>query len=353
MAITRRLGIKTAWMSDIHLGSRHTHDVGMLSLALTHIAPRQLDILGDTIDGYELSRKPHWDKGCEEALQRLHALAQSGTQVRMIPGNHDEPLRGWLDAAGINRDNRQDHLLLVPRSSFPVYNGDGKGIRLMQQATFSNGEGTHIYMHGDENQQNDPAKHPLVPVYDAFYYRIAAITPLFNRLRPGRPYRALTLDFQSFACRHAMDFVGDFERTQTATAKAEGVAGVFCGHIHYPADKMVDGVHYRNPGSMQADQTLLIENDRGEIKQVNWGTIALRLRRAKGDGTRTARVLDEVAEQWGAERIAAPLPFTYRDPGVDTATGLLRSTEADLIATATFGRSYGINGRKMPVQPVL
>jgi len=349
-SLTQRLGVKTAWISDLHLGSPHTRDVDMLNTFLRLVSPKQLYLLGDSIDGYDLAKAPCWTHGFEEALQRLYWLPTVGTEVTKIPGNHDGPLRQLLRAAGIGPYDRENHLLLRPRKA-PELNGSGVGIKLMQSAVFTNKEGSHLFLHGDENEHLDPAKHKLVELYDAAYYRLAHLTPAFNRLRGAmnKPYLPLTQGFQDIVCKRVTNFVREFEEAQVVSAMNANMQGVFCGHIHYPANKVIEGIHYRNPGSMQVDQTLMIENARGEIKQVNWGTVCLKLRKAQKQGRGIENVLDELADKIGAERLTATPLFSYRNPGVDEISGQLRSTQAGLIATATFGPNY----RQMPVQPAL
>lgn len=348
MAATQRLGVKSAWISDLHLGSPHTRAVGMLNDFLALVAPTQLYLLGDVYDGWEMSKRPRWTQGCEEAVQRLFALPAHGTKVTQIPGNHDIGLRQWLEYAGIKKGDRENHLLLEPRNSYPTYNGTQPGIRLMQGLVFHNSEGAHLLAHGDEQEKLDPAQHRLVKAYDAVYYPLARATPAFNRLRSWRtpkPYTVLAQKFQDAVCR-VMDFVGTFEGWQVAIAKDAGVQGIICGHIHYQADKMVDGIRYRNPGSMQVDQKLLVEDQNGTIHKVDWGSVCMKLAASRRAGRGVAGPLDELAEQIRAQRLTDALPFTYRNPGVDAA-GQLRSTAADLLATATYGRGY----RKMPVMP--
>lgn len=341
MPTTQRLGVKNAWISDLHLGAPQTHAVWMLNDFLSLVAPQQLTLLGDTIDGYEMQRKSYWTKPCEEALQRLFSLPDNGTQVLKIAGNHDIGLRGFMAGRGVANGDRENFLLLESNGKATL-NGQGSGIRLMQSATFKNAEGTHLYVHGDEQQHSDPAQSRLVQAYDAIYYPLARATPVFNKLRSlagPKPYVVLTQKFQDMVCK-AMDFVGDFERAQAAMAKAAGMQGVICGHIHYQADKVIDGIHYRNPGSMQVDQKLLIENERGEIHQVNWGSVCMQLRAARKAGHGVSRPLDALAEQIGAQRLSNTARFSFRDPG-QSADGQSRSFYAPLLAQAIYGTKPG------------
>jgi len=354
MAKTYQLGARAAWISDIHLGSPHTHELDMLNDFFRLVRPQQLYMLGDTFDGYDLARRPYWTHGCEEAVQRMLWLPTTGVKVIKIPGNHDSPLRQWMAAEGIARDDADQHMLLRPRG-LPVLNGWAPGIRLKQAATYQNAEGTHLFLHGDESVHDDPANHKLVKLYDAAYYRLTDLTPAFNQLRGalGMNYKTLTQGFQRLVCRHGPDFITAFEEAQVVSAMNAQAQGVFCGHVHYPADKMIEGIHYRNPGSMQADKTVLVETPRGDIKLLDWGSVCLDLRRARKRGDSIDGVLEDVGQHYGLELVHKLSLFSYRNPGVDEKTGQLRSTQAALLSLATFGPDYPKMSREKLIQPAL
>jgi hypothetical protein len=45
---------------------------------------------------------------------------------------------------------------------------------------------------------------------------------------------------------------------------------VICGHIHTPANKMIDGIHYLNSGDWVESLTALVETDDGEWKIIHY-----------------------------------------------------------------------------------
>ena len=63
--------IKTAFISDVHLGSPHSTAGQATVDFLTYIKPQTLYVLGDLFDGQEMSQNPHWTRHNEEAVQRL------------------------------------------------------------------------------------------------------------------------------------------------------------------------------------------------------------------------------------------------------------------------------------------
>lgn len=309
-AATQRLGVRTAWISDLHLGSPHTHQAWMLNAFYRYVKPETLYQLGDIFDGQDMARHPHWTAQSEEALQRSFHLAANGTTVISIPGNHDYPLRQCLQQQGLPLEDMTQHVVLTPQGDWQPAHTGVSGIHYMQNATYRNSEGLHLLTHGDEAGALDPARHPLVALYDAGYYSMARATALFNRLAPAAPYRNLASGFQRFVCRHVDDFVTSFEARQIERAASLGLQGVFCGHVHTPADKQVSGLRYRNTGSMQVDQSVMIENYDGRIQLLDWGTIAKQLRRTAD----VPAVLEELAQATGARRLADADDFVFQAP---------------------------------------
>ena len=45
---------------------------------------------------------------------------------------------------------------------------------------------------------------------------------------------------------------------------------MICGHIHTPADRMIDGIHYLNDGDWVESCTALVEHQDGRFEIVTW-----------------------------------------------------------------------------------
>ena len=86
---------KTLWLSDIHLGSHNCHASYLLHF-LNHIECERLYLVGDIFDMLAMKRKVYWPKEHSEVVAKIHHMAQSGTEVIYVPGNHDMPMRDPL-----------------------------------------------------------------------------------------------------------------------------------------------------------------------------------------------------------------------------------------------------------------
>jgi UDP-2,3-diacylglucosamine pyrophosphatase LpxH len=53
-------------------------------------------------------------------------------------------------------------------------------------------------------------------------------------------------------------------------ARQRRCEGVICGHIHTPADRMIDGIHYLNDGDWVESCTALVEHQDGRFEIVTW-----------------------------------------------------------------------------------
>jgi hypothetical protein len=60
--------------------------------------------------------------------------------------------------------------------------------------------------------------------------------------------------------------MSDYESELCAVARAEQCHGVICGHIHQPANKIIDGIHYLNSGDWVETLSALVETVDGEWK---------------------------------------------------------------------------------------
>ena len=53
-----------------------------------------------------------------------------------------------------------------------------------------------------------------------------------------------------------------------ALAKSRGYAGVICGHLHPPADKLIAGMHYRNASDWVESMTGIIAHFDGRVELI-------------------------------------------------------------------------------------
>jgi UDP-2,3-diacylglucosamine pyrophosphatase LpxH len=83
------------------------------------------------------------------------------------------------------------------------------------------------------------------------------------RLKRGRPYFSISQKIKA-GVKQAISFISDFEKELAFQAKKRNCVGIICGHIHTPANKMIDGIHYLNSGDWVESCTALVEDETGK-----------------------------------------------------------------------------------------
>src|SRR6201998_279905 len=87
---------RSIWISDIHLGTRGCKSHFLLDF-LKHNESDYLYLVGDIIACWGLRRGWSWHQSHNDVVQKLLRKARKGTHVVYIPGNHDEPLRDYVE----------------------------------------------------------------------------------------------------------------------------------------------------------------------------------------------------------------------------------------------------------------
>ncbi|MDO8290909.1 MAG: UDP-2,3-diacylglucosamine diphosphatase, partial [Parvibaculum sp.] len=57
-------------------------------------------------------------------------------------------------------------------------------------------------------------------------------------------------------------------------AREQGVDGAICGHIHWPAIKEVDGMHYINCGDWVDSCSAVVEHMDGRMELILWNSVS-------------------------------------------------------------------------------
>ena len=83
------------WISDLHLGSKHSQADLLLSFLHNHEC-RHLYLVGDIIDGWELRRRWLWSSDANTVIQKILRMNRKQTQVTYVFGNHDEFMEQFL-----------------------------------------------------------------------------------------------------------------------------------------------------------------------------------------------------------------------------------------------------------------
>ena len=242
----RKLRFRTVWISDTHLGTSGCNADLLLDF-LKAIQPETLYLVGDIIDGWRLKRGWYWPPRHNDIVRRVLKLANKGTRVVYVPGNHDEVLR---DYTGL---------------SFG-------GVEVVREAIHTTADGRRLLvLHGDEFDGVVLYAKWLAFLGDYAYSALLRLNIGFNavRRRFGLPYWSLSAHIKK-KVKNAVSFISRFEEAVAHAARDRGVDGVVCGHIHSAEIRDFAGVTYYNDGDWVESCTALVEHGNGRIEIVDW-----------------------------------------------------------------------------------
>ena len=267
-----KLKFRTVWISDTHLGTSGCN-AELLHDFLHSIKPETLYLVGDIIDGWRLKRGWYWPPRHNDIIRRILKLANKGTRVVYIPGNHDEALRDYTGLAF-------------------------GGVEVMQEAIHVTADGKRLLvLHGDEFDGVVLYARWLAFLGDVGYSVLLRMNVWFNavRRRFGLPYWSLSA-YIKHRVKNAVAFISRFEEVVAHAARERGVDGVICGHIHSAEIRDFDGIVYMNDGDWVESCTALVEHFDGRIEILDWAarTKALHLATAGADAQPLPQSLPEM-----------------------------------------------------------
>jgi UDP-2,3-diacylglucosamine pyrophosphatase LpxH len=249
-ATATRLRARTVFISDIHLGTRGCQAEYLLDF-FGSIETETLVLVGDIVDLWCLKRRAYWPASHQRVLKRFFELADAGTQVVYVPGNHDEAARGLAGLALGKIDVRREFV-----------HETANGRRL-------------LVLHGDEFDAAVEFSGWLKGFGCLMYDVIVAAGRLvhFLRRRLGHPYWSLASWLKSVA-PHANEYIARYEQAALAEAARRGYDGIICGHIHRPQMREERGLVYCNDGDWVEHCTALIEDRGGRLALLPWAEFA-------------------------------------------------------------------------------
>ncbi len=205
--------------------------------------------MGDIIDFWAMSRSIHWTPAQNTVVQKVLRRARKGTRVIFVPGNHDEALREY---AGIVFGDIPVHLDHVHVAA------DGRRYWLV---------------HGDDFDQVTRHHRWVALMGDVAYNALVRINAWLSRVRRRlgiAGYWSLA-GYAKRKVKSAVGFIFDFEDSVMHEARARGVDGVICGHIHAAALREVQGLTYMNCGDWVDSCTAIVEHTDGRFAIIDWG----------------------------------------------------------------------------------
>lgn len=241
-----RWQVRTAFVSDVHLGSRGCRAAELLEF-LESVRMDQLVIVGDLIDFWSLRRSFYWPTAHNAVVRAILGKARQGTRVIYIPGNHDAELREFVGCAFGQVEIHRDWIHCT-----------AAGERL-------------LVLHGDEFDGVVKCSRWLAAFGSRVYDATLELNRHFNRLRGAMGYSYWSLaSYLKDRVPNARQYIEGFEHAVAHEARRRSVDGVVCGHIHRPQLRRIDGLLYCNDGDWVENCTALIEDRNGHLALWDW-----------------------------------------------------------------------------------
>jgi UDP-2,3-diacylglucosamine pyrophosphatase LpxH len=237
--------VRTAWISDVHLGTRSSNAEALLDF-LRDYECETLYVVGDLIDVWQLRRGVYWPQLHNDVIQKILRKARKGTRVIYIPGNHDEFVSG--------------------------FHGHYGNITIEQRAVHTTADGRRILViHGHELDTVVQNVKWLAFAGDVGYQFLLSLNPTINfvRRRFGFGYWSLSA-YVKKRVKDAVSFIGEFEKAIVRYAEKDHVDAVLCGHIHSAAIHQFGAVTYYNCGDWVETCSALVEQPDGTIELVSY-----------------------------------------------------------------------------------
>jgi UDP-2,3-diacylglucosamine pyrophosphatase LpxH len=236
---------RTIFISDTHLGTRGCKAEALADF-LIHNVCETLYLVGDIVDGWQLKRW-HWSDAQNRVVDEILHKIDRGTQVIFVPGNHDEFARAYAGRlfAGIQVINEAIH-----------ETADGKRL---------------LVLHGDQFDGVIACAKWLAHLGDWAYGVALQANDILAaiRKRMGLPYWSLSA-WAKHKVKNAASYISQFETAVAHAARARGVDGVVCGHIHHAEIRTIDGIVYHNDGDWVESCSALVEDARGNLEILRW-----------------------------------------------------------------------------------
>jgi len=204
--------MKTLVISDLHIGSKGCKTEKVLDLLRDESYERYI-LVGDIIDGWLFKKYKKFSYDHTKVIRRLLKLSKD-REIIWVAGNHDEFLRKYL----------------------PLELGNIKVVdEWVEYGTW--------FCHGDKFDGIVQLK--WLGMLGSLGYDLAiSLHMVFKKLGLKRSLSK----FLKNNVKAAVSFMVDFENEMVRQAKKRNCDTVVCGHIHTPADKIINGVRYLNTG---------------------------------------------------------------------------------------------------------
>lgn len=231
----------TIVISDVHLGTEYSK-TRQLTDFLKTVNCNTLIMNGDIIDGWNLQKngKGKWKKEHTDFFKVIMKMMENhNTHIVYVRGNHDD----FID-------------YLAPFSF--------ANISIVKDYIYENKDKRYYVTHGDIFDSITSNMVWLAKLGDIGYSLLLWINRRYNsyRTKKGLPYYSFSQKIKQ-KVKSAVSYVSSYENELIELAKARRVDGIICGHIHQPANKLIDGIHYLNSGDWVETMSALLEQENG------------------------------------------------------------------------------------------
>ena len=228
-------------VSDLHLGTKDSKAEEFIEFLDKH-QTELLILNGDIIDGWALNRGTKWKKQHTKVISKLLKLSNK-TRIIWIRGNHDEFIQEFIGTHLGAIEIREDYKLDINNTmeSYYIFHGDVIDVFI--------------------------TKYKWLSKIGSVGYDFALwLNRIYNTYRKWRklPYISISQKIKE-SVKVATNYVNDFEVTALSMATKKGCNGVICGHIHQPADRMINGKRYLNSGDWVENMSAICIDNIGKI----------------------------------------------------------------------------------------
>jgi UDP-2,3-diacylglucosamine pyrophosphatase LpxH len=228
-------------VSDLHLGTKDSKAEEFIEFLDKH--PTDLLVLnGDIIDGWALNRGTKWKKQHTKVISKLLKLSNK-TRIIWIRGNHDEFVQEFIGTHLGAIEIREDYKLDINNTmeSYYIFHGDVIDVFI--------------------------TKYKWLSKIGSVGYDFALwLNRVYNVYRKWRklPYISISQKIKE-SVKVATNYVNDFEVTALSMATKKGCNGVICGHIHQPADRIINEKRYLNSGDWVENMSAICIDKDGNL----------------------------------------------------------------------------------------
>lgn len=222
----------TVFVSDVHLGTSRCNSKKFLSF-LKQLKTKKLVLVGDILDFYCLEKyKTNWTREHTSCVHELIKLANNGTEIVYVTGNHDATLRRYTEFRYLN-------------------------FSLVDEYTHTDANGKKfLCVHGDKHSGYSSGSWRQLIFNKGYEY----ITPLHQFLKKTFGFSLIHyLQHHKRARRYINRYAEDI--VNYCKSKQDNYSGVICGHIHFSEIKNVNNYLYMCCGDFCDTCTYLTERN--------------------------------------------------------------------------------------------